>query len=252
VFSAQVCPGQLRRWRACLAPLALFILAAGAASQALAQGEEQTGSHIWLSSPARIPDRREDEAMRARVTLTGYARCLVWRQPSEVKKVLSMPPMTLASRRAMKLLASSDCLYEGELKMQELIFRGALFINLYQKAYTSAPPPMNATRVDFAADVVGAAPEDASQYVGLRQLADCAARADPADSRAVVLAPVSSPAEQASFEKLAPQLNACAYKGQSLTFNKTMLAGLLAEVLYRDAPAESVPPRTPHAASPGR
>lgn len=219
-----------------LAALALA-LAGSLAAGARAQTEAPTGSIMSMPSAAEIPDTRHmTPAEKGRVTIMSFARCMVQRHRVAMEKALAIPPLDDASSIAFKRLVSGgECLSYGELKMNQSLLRGGLFSALYRADFSRAPGAAAASTVDWSRDVGGSTTPEQMQYVGLRQFADCAVRADPADARTAVLSAPVSVQERDAYVRLAPQLNACAVKGQSLTFSKTVLSGLLAEVLYRNA-----------------
>jgi hypothetical protein len=77
--------------------------------------------------------------------------------------------------------------------------------------------------------------------MGLLVLAQCVVEHDPVDAKAVVMARTASPAQNAAFAALAPNISQCLPSGQKLTLGKIILEGALGEVLYRGA----VPPVRP-------
>ncbi len=192
------------------------------------------------SAQTETPVRGMSESDAARATIIDFARCTVRSHRAVVEHLLTKSPLDKGSQYALGKLADSDCMSPGDLQIPYSLMRGGLYAALYMADYDFAPPVSIITPLDFTADVGGAATPEAQQYLWLHQFADCVVRADPQDSRALVLAGVANPSESAMFAALAPHFSGCMVKGQSLTFSKAVLAGLIAEVLYRQTKAASV------------
>ena len=219
-----------------------FSVAASLCGSAMAAGpmEEETGSHISRPAPAEIPLSRMSETDQARATIIAFSQCIVLSHRSAVEQALAIPPLDKQASRALGALAGSDCLRYGELSMRTTMLRGGIYAALYRIDFAKGAAAIADRPLDFSADVQGAVTPDAQQYLWLRQFADCVVRADPADARTLVLSPVASSAENASFAALAPHFNGCAVQGMTLTFSKVILSGLVAEALYREAKAASI------------
>lgn len=203
--------------------------------------EVPLGSQTARAAPAEIPMHGMSANDQSRSTILAFARCTVRSHRKIVESVLAMPPLDKQSQYALGKLADSDCLRAGELEMPNILMRGGLYAALYIADYDSVPAVPIMTPLDFTVDVGGATTPEAQQYLWLHQFADCVVRADTLDSRALVLAEVASPSENAIFAALAPHFSGCLIKGQSLTFSKAVLASVIAEVLYRQTKAASVP-----------
>ena len=204
---------------------------------AWAQTEADTGSHIQHSSPANIPFGKLSDADRSRYTLFAYSKCLVGRNRAGVERALAMPDFDKQTARVMAGRATPECLRFGELRMDRVLLRGGLFAALYSADYARSPGGIAPSELDFSSDVAGGSAQEITQFIAMRQYADCVVRVAPAESRAVVLAPVATSAENAAFAALGPHLGACLSQGQSLGFSKVVLSGIIAETLYREARA---------------
>ncbi len=228
-----------------------FSVAASLYGSAVAAGpmEEETGSHIARPTPAEIPLSHMSETDKARATIVALSQCIVLSHRGEVERALAIPPLDKQANRALGALAGSECLRYGELSMKTTMLRGGIYAALYRIDFAKSAPAIADRPLDFSADVQGAVTPDAQQYLWLRQFADCVVRTDPADARTLVLSPVASAAENASFTALAPHFNGCAVQGMTLTFSKIILSGLVAEALYREAKAASAGTTAPAAKS---
>ena len=186
---------------------------------------------------AEIPEGRMDEKDRARVSIVRYATCLVGARPRTVVHALDQVPGPLANAEYGKL-SYGDCLSQGQLRFAASLLRGPLFIALYRRDFGRGAPTLAAAPIDFAkVSHLAEGDPQAANFVALRKVADCTARADPAAAHEAVMASPTSPAERMAFTTLLPRLGGCLPGGQHYTFNKMILAGLLAEVMYRDAQA---------------
>ncbi len=219
----------------------MLALSGAPPASASAPTEVLPGSDSARAAPVQVPVHGKSANDAAWAAIVPFASCTVHAHRSMVENVLTMPPLDKRSQSALKSLADNDCLGAGEVDMPYTLMRGGLYAALYAADYNSAPAVATMTPLDFTADVGGAASLEAQEYLWLHQFADCVVRADTPDSRALVLAGVGNPSENAIFTALASHFNACMVKGQSLTFSKTVLTALIAEVLYRQTKVASVP-----------
>lgn len=217
--------------------LSLASVAALLAAPAVAQRmESETGSHIPQAKSASIPQPGTmSDQTRARATAVEFGECVVGRFRAKATAAVKPFPNSPEEARALRGVAEPECLNGGRLKMAGPVMRGAIYIALYRHAFGNAAPAMIAQAPDFSEGAGQPSGTAAEQAVALRQFGDCVARRDPANTRAVVLAPVGSAAENAGYAALAPQFNACVPQGANLTFTKALLGGLFAEILYREA-----------------
>jgi hypothetical protein len=144
-----------------------------------------------------------------------------------------LPVAGPATWQAFNTLANSKCLLRGSLGMPSELMRGSLYAAMYEIDYRSAPSVPLTVPVDYAPDVAGARPAEADDYLALHNFADCVVRADPATSRVLILSPVGSAAESASFAQLGPRLSGCIVQGRTITFSKSILSAIIAQALYR-------------------
>ncbi len=209
--------------------VALALLSLCCAVPAAAQG-------LFGPRAADIPMGSMDEKDRARVALVRYADCLVHARTRMVRHALDLPPGPLADKE-FAALSTDACLSAGQLRFPASLLRGPLFIALYRRNFPGVAPALAPAPIDFA-KVSHLAADDPQipTFVAFRVIGDCVARADPAAAREVVMASPVSPAEKAAFAPLMPRLVACLPGGQRFVFNKMILAGLLAEVMVREAP----------------
>jgi hypothetical protein len=129
----------------------------------------------------------------------------------------------------------------GELRMDPSLMRGGLYAGLYRADYSHIDGTLGDQPVDFTADVKGSETPSAQQYIWSHEFADCVVRADQADARKLVLAPVASSIERQAFAALTPRFNGCMSAGQTLTFSRIVLTALISEALYREAKSSSKP-----------
>ena len=172
---------------------------------------------------------------RAKVTLVRYADCLIDRKVRSVERALRLYAAADYSK-ALSNLSVNECLSSGELRFSPPLLRGALFISLYRRDFGRAVPTLVPGPFDFAADLnMPADSPEWPEFVGLRRMADCVARADVSAAHVVVTAPIAGQREAEGYAALAPHLSGCLPGGKRFKFNKLMLSSLLAEVLYKEA-----------------
>ncbi|WBO22259.1 hypothetical protein [Sphingomonas abietis] len=200
-----------------------------------AKTEYELGSRISQVSPAEIPLYRMSPADKARETILEFSECVVARSPSSVTKALALPATDPAADKALLNLAMPDCLRYGELRMQPSLMRGGLFNALYRRDFLRIVPPLYGKPIDYKADVSDPDSPKSQSYIALHDFADCVVRADPGDSRTIVLASVASADEMAGYSKISPALGSCVNIGQNIEFSKIVITAILSEAIYRQS-----------------
>ncbi|MBA2935795.1 hypothetical protein HZF05_17080 [Sphingomonas sp. CGMCC 1.13654] len=220
-----------------------IILLAMIPTMASGQMEAETGSNIRTPAPAEIPYYSKlSDADRARATIIAFSQCVVLREAHGVARVLSANPIGSNQNKLLSDLAIDDCLRYGELRMDATLLRGGLYAALYRLNYRKISPPLADQPIDFTPDIAGATGNEAQNYIGLRQFADCVVRKDPSNSRSLILSDVGSKIETADFSVLSSSFSACLAQGTKITFSKAVIHGLIAEALYREAVRPGVRP----------
>lgn len=167
-----------------------------------------------------------------RKTMADFSRCLLDRASRTVPKYFAAFPMSQrASEIAQNLVDNNRCLFEGSMRMQDNILRGALYEAAYRRDYANRPlPPIaKSPQIDY---VQGAKVDDKTgPQIALRLMADCIVRAAPEGSRALILSDLST--EKQAFTAVVPHIDACIPQGKTISFSPSILRGLIAETLYR-------------------
>lgn len=212
----------------------LIAIALGLASLSVgaqAQTETDTGSLIPVPKRARIQEDAKDQVDAARVTASDFARCVVARNPKGVARAIGLPPGPAAST-AMTALATSECLDSGEMTIPQRLMRGAIFVELYRvresKKVNIAPPQP----LDLDNPILPEFQQDRMRYA-LLYFGGCVVKRDERDARGIVLLKTASPAQNDAFKAILPNLGPCLVSGQKIAFSKSIIEGILAEVLYR-------------------
>lgn len=162
-----------------------------------AQTEAQIGSNIQQGTPAEIPLKHLSQSDRTRATILAFSACVVARSRAAVERALALPIGDSAAAKAFSELMLPDCLRYGELKMSGSLVRGGLFNALYRKDFGRASStPLSDKLIDYKQDVSDLTTQGSQTYIGLHDFADCVVRADPVNTRMVVLAVVGSSAER--------------------------------------------------------
>ncbi|WP_264940125.1 hypothetical protein [Sphingomonas caeni] len=147
-----------------------------------------------------------------------------------------------ANAGALGKLANDDCLAAGELRFNTLLFRGGLYTALYRERFGRQMPALPQGPANFSAGAPQPLDADAAKAIALREFGECVVRADPATAHAIVTVRIGSAEEARLYTVLGPLLGPCVYEGQEVKFSKTVLSGLFAEILYRDATEGSATP----------
>lgn len=212
---------------------ALVVAALLAVLPALASAQE-TGTRLGPHNRAKPSANLSlSEADRSRKMMLDYARCLIGVDEQGVRAMTTSFPESQDYARRARRISTDACVADGMMTFNANILRASLFTAFYLREFGRAPAPLAATPIDFKADAAGQNADEANRYVVMRQFAECVVRADPAASRAVVLGPIGSAAEDEAFRAIAPQLAPCLPQGSSIKAGRTVLSGLIAEVLYR-------------------
>lgn len=216
-----------------LSPLAIALIAA--ASPVCAQRTEATGSRILVPKPADIPANGSPED-KARATTVAFGRCVVLTNRRGAERAVSAFPTVGNRESPLSQTATDECLRYGQLRMPRAIYRGAIYQGLYAEDYGRKTPSDKSEKpIDFLLNAPAERDDQVMQAVAVRMFIDCTVRADPVDARGIVLSPVASLAERTAYQGLTPHMSKCLTKGLDLKFSKSILGGLIAEVLYRNA-----------------
>ena len=204
------------------------------ATQAVAQSEAPTGSRIGRTAGAYVPENSlMSDADRGRATLYGFSDCTVAHSTKDARAAVDQPYGDWSVFGKLAGPQFSECMNNGEIKFPFNLWRGALFRSLYvldfgKKKWQLPEKPTNYAR--FVSD-----PGAEGVYFPLIAFADCVVRKDLADSRAFVVSGVATGAENRALEAISPTFGPCLTNGLTLSFNKSTLAALLSEALYREA-----------------
>lgn len=215
--------------------LGLAVVAAAAMTPA-AHGQA-TGSIRRGSEPINVPEGKFAGDVARKVS-DDLALCIVKRHYISVRKALAPPRDLMSDYKNLPKFMDSECFTGGDrvgsgggmssmdLTTNPISFRGGLYKALVVKDYGRKPAVFGATAVEMGGD-------DAT----ILQFADCVARAEPENSRNLLLSVAGSSRENAAVDALKPSLGKCAVANMSMRFSKGSLVGYLAEAYYREAEA---------------
>ncbi len=214
----------------------ILILTASSPALGMQASVPDAGSLIRQPKPAYPNvERGLSDQYNARKTLGEFTKCAIARSTKLVKILIAGDSTELFDQKAYLQLATPQCLAKGALNFSNILFRGALFTELYRRSQERGGSSVLAK---FPASPMSVR-SDAPSEPALRQLAaalyigECVARTDPEGAKLVVLAPTASPEQDAAFQRLAKTLGPCVPVGEQLRLNKAMLEGAIAEALYR-------------------
>ncbi len=192
----------------------------------------QSGSRL-APVPPRTPSNYSTED-GIRLLVSEFAGCVISHDRKHVDSYLATPPDSAESDRLWPTIAQTSCLSIGNLTLTDAGFRGGAYGRLYKSDFGkkgpgdfSAVPP-----IDYGQSVDSTVAQQRTD-IAARQFADCVVRADPADSKALVLSRIASSDETEAFDRLQPAARNCLNRGISATFTKAALRALVGEVLYR-------------------
>ena len=191
----------------------------------------EQGKSVLDPAPADRPNRKMSDSDRARHMTNDFATCVVKSWPRQVERAVVLTPAL--SYKALAKLATSECLVSGQLFIPNQLMRGAAYRALYIRDYRKQVPSPSVSVVDYARTTDS---DSYSQELGrLNSFGSCVARANPNAAHSLVLANAATSDEASAIDALRQNLADCLPGGTSVKFTKSVLQGLLAEVLYREA-----------------
>jgi hypothetical protein len=172
-----------------------------------------------------------------RAVMNRFAQCTVQRRTELARRFVlnwGVPP----SPSDLQEVASSECLRRAgsdviELNMRDSLYRGALAEQLIRRELAKADviDPIRLPALQWADPGLPSSVSAADTAV--MRLGECVVRADPAGSRAAVLAEQDSSDELARLKAMSPTIARCIAQGETRTFNRTTLRAALAVSYYR-------------------
>lgn len=229
--------------RSVLSTIFLFSLHISIAPSAVSQ---PIGSRIGRYQPAEISRTGRGEA--ARTTLEDLARCVVAREPGKVSKLTGL---ARGSEAGIKFISDlfhydDDCLGSGEIRFKADLLRGYLFRSLYVRKYAkSAPTDFSAVKTDLTALYGTVTTQEEAVGYALQEFGECVVKAAPLSARQLTLSRAREAEEKQAFQDMLPILNTCLRHGNTVTFSRVFLKGVLAEALYRLTLAADAPQPSP-------
>lgn len=240
--------------------LAMTVAFAGWASMAVAQAPVVVAPpppNLQPMSRGESPypmDRGPLGPMAAResqAALDRYADCLVGKvrlRPALTSFTRAIPgsaAMNELAKSTMDSACATKAVSGGasvQLNIRQDTMRQALFGALYRREFGAASPviPAEPAALSLAAEFDGSIAELSPEFRGYRALGDCIVRADPAGSRAWVMAPFNTPAAKAAQGPVVQALGGCLTAAQTVAIAPFTLRGIVAEALYRLTAANAV------------
>ena len=199
---------------------------------AVAQTDTDLGTRIPHPKRAAIPGNPHSPEDSGRISLSQFARCTFASKPAAVVAALQLP--VDSGDNALKAVVDDNCLEEGEMGFSNLLFRGALFGEMYRqhehksRTWTYAIQPLDFSAVPDATS----SPNTLTNYFMLA-MADCLLAKDADSVRGIVLNEPASGAQNAAFAKIIPQLGSCVPAGATVKFSRTSIENAFGEYLYR-------------------
>jgi hypothetical protein len=211
--------------RAALALIAVLMLSVTAFAQ-------ETGT-LLPHPPATAEGTGKVEV---RNVMRQFARCALSKSPGFVAKLLDAPSGSPDYERWIRRVSDGECLgFTGSLRFNSVDMRGTLFEASYTRFFGHDSPTDFAAvpAIDYPGRYGQPGNATADRAVALAEFADCAARADGSDAKALIISPPGSAAETTAIGGLRSHLARCLEKGRGITFDRSTLRGAIAEGTYR-------------------
>lgn len=210
----------------------LFLCLIGMMAVATVAGAQETGTllpHRAAQMPGRGP-------LAARITMEGYAACIVDRSGGRARKLIDLPVNSPDYGMTLRNMYDSvdDCMSDGQLSMSSNLLRGGMFIALYMREYKKNAILFLPAEVDsgYRALYGDQVPDEVYSSLALEQFGECVSRADVAQARSLVLSSPGSEQETQAVRALM-RFSSCIPHGETIELSKTTVKGAVAEGLYR-------------------
>jgi hypothetical protein len=122
-----------------------------------------------------------------------------------------------------------------QLQFAPSLIRGAIYEVYLHEDFDDLPAALSFESVSALQYPVAAsdASSDASVYTAKMRIGECAVRRNPSSAKSLIDSPIGSDEETAAIKAIIPALSVCTFEGQTLTLSKSIVRGMIAEVLYR-------------------
>jgi hypothetical protein len=183
---------------------------------------------------ASIPELG-DKAAIARSVMHDFAKCVLKRSRPAVDAYLATYSGSKPARAFAARLATDKCLNGGNLNFNEALLRASIYNILYVSEFPPAPLPnlKDVEPIDYTQPAGIESYGDPRAQALLRQFADCVVRAKSSEAHALMFTKVGSVPEARVFDSMQPSLAPCMTKDVTVKFSRSVLRGIIAEVLYR-------------------
>lgn len=219
-----------------------LMMAAAALTVADSAAAQELGTRLGpRGTPAVIAKGGMTTSDTARLAIVDFATCVLQRERARAMTTLAAFP-DRAGYEGLRKLGRNGCLSQGTLEFDLTLFRGALFTALYRERFGAKLPVLPEASANFREGAPDPLDDISGQAIALREFGECVVRRDPGVVHSIVTAKIGSAEEDALYKALVPHLGPCLNAGLQVKFSKTVLSGLLAEVLYRDAASGSTTP----------
>lgn len=220
-------------------------------------------SLLLISATLALAALADDEwdSKETRGVQLRYGECVIKKKHQAARNFVLTPDLEKADfRRLLQMVGDGECLASAsdangvEMKFPLDTMRYALADALVRNEFShNAPASLKEagpiSQPDFdetkyqpkpgkkvkqkELDALAKSRTKRLALVYLAQYGECVVRADPDQSRTLLLAAPDSAEEAAAFSALKPSLGSCLVEGQSLKFNKATLRGTIAMNFYR-------------------
>jgi hypothetical protein len=194
------------------------------------------------SASASAPGFTSNDSIRRMYT---YGWCVVQAEPAQSRLILTVPPGSAEERALLRKISTDRCLSgQGQvfyIDFEPQMLRGVIaevVLDADGSKGKLAPPFTGLTAANIAS-------LDARGHSALRALdfAACIVGAAPDSVAAVLKTRPASSKEGRAFQQLGPHLSPCLPQGAQMTLARPQLRGFLAEAAYRAAYAAGRGPK---------
>lgn len=204
---------------------------------------------LVFASPALAGQAGRSDAAQAnaaRRTMRAFATCVVHiareghRPRARLVAFLSSSPTSAEGGSAAQDLMIPQCLNHGarvpewyveQLRLSPQLLRGQFFRTLYLDQQRSR----SVVRIRREEIKAGFALPQADGLAPLQRFGDCVVSGNPAGAAAAIRQDPGSTGETVAYRALSEALSRCVQGGDTLRFSRSVLEGVLAEALYKQA-----------------
>jgi hypothetical protein len=167
----------------------------------------------------------------------AYGWCVVQEEPSQSRRVLTVPPGSAEERALLQKISTDRCV-SGHGQVYDIDFEPQMLRGVIAEVVLDADGRKGKLAPPFTgltAATIATLDERGRNALRALDFAGCIVAAAPDAVTVLLKTNPASSHEARAFEQLGPDLGQCLPQGSQMTLAKPQLRGFLAEAAYRSA-----------------